>query len=732
MEKEYEIGFNKLLDSVKNCFTPAEVEKIVKAFEVAEKAHGGQKRRSGEPYIIHPIAVASILCDEVGMDSESVCAALLHDVVEDTDIPSEYIRKEFGETVEYLVDGVTKLGQISASVSKEEEQSENVRKMFLAMSKDIRVIIIKLSDRVHNMRTLRFMPEEKRRYKARETLSIYAPIAHRLGMRKFKEELEDLAISFLDPVAYKEIATTLENQVESRQEFLETIKTRIYDRVVQDVPNVNIAGRIKSIHGIYRKTIMQPKSMDEVYDIYAVRLIVDSIEQCYHCLGIVHEIYKLIPGRFKDYISTPKPNMYQSLHTTVIGRSGIPFEVQIRTWEMHHTAEFGIAAHWKYKLGINGTQKFEERLSWIRKVLDTQKEGDDVEDIVSTIKTDFVSEEVFAFTPKGSVINLPLGATIIDFAFAIHTQVGIKMIGAKVNNRIVTLDHKISTGEIIQILTTSQADKGPSRDWLKIAKTSSARTKIRSWFKKEKRDDNIIEGKAEVEREFKRNKIILPDDQMQQLLARAVQMQRCKDVEEFYAGVGYGGISLNKIMLRLKDEFNKIVKENAPEPTVDEIVITKPKKRKSIDGIIIEGIDNCLIKFSRCCSPLPGDDIVGFITRGHGMSIHTRACTNVPRDLENCAEPERWVKAEWDDKTKSEYRVTVEITCLNRVGLLADISGIMASMHVMINSIAVKELNDGRCIISVGMTINNSDHYDKVKEKVMKIKNVLEVNRVGA
>lgn len=730
MSNEFEIGFDKLLESVKNNFAQEEVDKIVKAFELADEAHGGQKRRSGEPYIIHPVAVARILADEVGMDAESICAALLHDVVEDTDIPSLFIKKEYGETVENLVDGVTKLGQISVSVSKEEEQSENVRKMFLAMSKDIRVIIIKLADRLHNMRTLRFMPEEKRRYKARETLSIYAPIAHRLGMRKFKEELEDLAISFLDPVACKEIATILENQVESRQEFLEKIKGKIRERVVQDVPNVHLEGRIKSIHGIYRKTIMQPKSIDEVYDIYAVRLIVDSIEQCYLCLGIIHEIYKLIPGRFKDYISTPKPNMYQSLHTTVIGTSGIPFEVQIRTWEMHHTAQFGIAAHWKYKLGINGTQKFEERLSWIRKVLDTQKEGDNVEDIVSTIKTDFISEEVFAFTPKGSVINLPLGSCIVDFAFAIHTQVGIKMIGAKVDNRIVTLDHKIKTGEIIQILTTSQAGKGPSRDWLKIAKTSSARTKIRSWFKKERRDENIIEGKAEVEREFKRNKIILPEDQMQQLLERITQMQRCTDVENFYAAVGYGGLSLNKIMIRIKDECNKIIKENLPPN--DEIVITAPKKRKSIDGIIIEGIDNCLIKFSRCCSPLPGDDIVGFITRGHGMSVHTRGCTNVPRDLENCAEPERWVKAEWDDKTSSDYRVTLEITCLNRVGLLADISGVMANMHVMINSIAVKELNDGRCIISIAITISNAEHYVKLKDKLKKISNVLDIQRAGA
>ena len=480
---EYRQEFVKLKEKLSETFTKEDIEIIEKAFNIADEAHKDQKRRSGEPYIIHPLAVAVILAD-MGMDTDSICAALLHDVVEDTPTTAKEIREVFGEDVELLVEGVTKLGQIPFAASKEEEQSENIRKMFLAMSRDIRVIIIKLADSVQNMRTRRFMPEEKQRYKARETLEIYAPLAHRLGIRAFKEELEDLAISFLDPVAYEEIGKTLSEQVESKQSFLDNIKQEIYNRVSQEVPNVHLAGRIKSVHGIYRKTYMQNRTIDEIYDIYAVRLIVDSVYECYCCLGVIHDMFNPIPGRFKDYISTPKPNMYQSLHTTVIGKAGIPFEVQIRTWEMHHTAEYGIAAHWKNKLGVSGKVKFEERLSWIRQLLENQQDSDDVEDIVKTIKTDFIPEEVFAFTPKGDVISLPMGSCIIDFAYAIHSAVGNKMIGAKVDGRISTLDPKINNGEIIEILTTSSRDKGPSRDWIKIAKTSSARTKIKSWFKK--------------------------------------------------------------------------------------------------------------------------------------------------------------------------------------------------------------------------------------------------------
>ncbi len=725
----YKADFEALLEKVKESFSEEDIAKIIRAFDIADEAHKDQRRRSGEPYIIHPIAVARILAD-MGMDADSVCAALLHDVVEDTPTTAAEICEIFGKDVEHLVDGVTKLGQIPLA-SKEEEQSENIRKMLLAMSRDIRVIIIKLADRVHNMRTLKYMPEEKRRYKARETLEIYAPIAHRLGIRAFKEELEDLAISFLDPVAYSEIAKTLEKQVESRQHFLDSIKDEIFERVRREVPNAHIEGRIKSVHGIYRKTYMQDRTIDEIYDIYAVRLIVDSVYECYCCLGVIHDMFNPILGRFKDYISTPKPNMYQSLHTTVIGKAGIPFEVQIRTWEMHHTAEFGIAAHWKYKLGMTGgKEKFEERLSWIRQLLESQKESDDVEEIVKTIKTDFVPEEVFAFTPKGDVISLPMGSCIIDFAYAIHSAVGNKMIGAKVDGRITTLDHQVNNGEIIEILTTSQQGKGPSRDWLKIAKTTSARTKIRGWFKKEKREENIIEGKAEIEREFKRNSITLPEKQMNEFILKIAEKQHCKDADEFYAAIGYGGLSLNKIIPRIKDEYNKLVKEAEPELKVQLKPAVK-KTGKSTDGIIVEGIDNCLIKFSRCCDPLPGDEIVGFITRGHGVSIHTRKCVNVPKDLSKAPEPERWINAYWDKKVQNSYRVTLAVTCMDRVGMLADTSAVIANMHVMIHSIFTKEGSDGRTTIYMTITVNGAEHLKSVCEKLKKIKGVLETERSG-
>ena len=726
--QEYNDGFSKLLDTVKkNKFSDEDIKKVTDAYNLAAKAHEGQKRRSGEPYIIHPVAVAQILAD-MCMDVDSICASLLHDVVEDTEYTEEQIRSMFGETVEHLVDGVTKLGQIAVDTSREEQQNENVRKMFLAMSKDIRVIIIKLADRVHNMRTLRFMPEEKRRYKARETLEIYAPIAHRLGIRAFKEELEDLAISYLDPVAYKEIANNLEKQVASRQEFLEEIKRQISDRVKTDVPNAYISGRIKSVHGIYRKTFIKGKTMDEIYDIYAVRIIVDTVFECYLCLGIIHDMYNPLPGRFKDYISTPKPNMYQSLHTTVIGKEGIPFEVQIRTWEMHQTAEYGIAAHWKYKLGIGGKAKFEERLSWIRQLLENQKESDDVEEIVNVIKNDFASEEVFAFTPKGDIISLPAGSTIVDFAYAIHSAVGSRMIGAKVNSRITTLDHQINNGEIIEILTTSQP-KGPSRDWLKIAKTSGARSKIKSWFKKERREENIEVGRTEVEREFKRNNINLPEKQLQDFLMRIAERQKIASVDDLYAAIGYGGLQLTKIIPKIREEYAKLLKENGPT----DIQITTPAKKytRSPEGIIVEGIDNCLIKFARCCDPLPGDDIIGFITRGHGVSIHNRNCSNVPKNIETCAEPERWIKAWWDTKTDNNYRATLIVTGIDRVGMLADLSGQLANMHVMIHSLFTKESKDGRCLINLTITVNGAEHLNSVKEKLKKVKGVTSVERLG-
>ena len=721
--------YGKLIKLVRENMTENDVSLVEKAYFIAKKAHEGQFRFSGEPYIIHPVSVAIILYN-LGMDGESMAAALLHDVVEDTDMTKENIQEEFGEDVANLVEGVTKLGKVPI-FTKEEQQAENVRKMLMAMSQDIRVIIIKLADRIHNMRTLSFMRPDKRREKAQETLEIYAPIAHRLGIRGVKEELEDLAISYLDPVAYKEIRDRLEQQQSKRKEYLDSIQKKISERIKLVVPNASISGRIKSVHGIYRKMYMQGKSFDEIYDIYAVRIIVDDVIDCYNCLGIIHDMFKSIPGRFKDYISTPKANMYQSLHTTVIGDEGIPFEVQIRTWEMHRTAEYGVAAHWKYKLGMSGRQKFEEKFSWIRQLLESQNVSENPQDIVNTIKTDLVQEEVFVFTPKGTVINLPAGATVVDFAYAIHSAVGNRMVGAKVDGRIVPIDYVVKTGEIVEIITSSQQNKGPSRDWLKFVKTSGARNKIRSWFKKERREENILEGKMEVEREFKRNFIRLNDQQFDKFILEVAQRQRFNSADDFFAAIGYGGVSINKMMPHIKDEYVKEFKQTEPAEE-DVIKITKPsqkKRAKSQDGVVIEGIDNCLIKLSKCCSPVPGDKIIGFITRGHGVSIHKRDCTNVPKVIEFADEPDRWIPAGWDSSVKEDFTATVSMTCLDRVGLMADVSKMIADMRVMIYGINTKSKKDGRASLELTIGVNGIEHLNGVMAKLRKINGVLDVER---
>ncbi len=723
-----EIEYGELREKVVKNFTEEEAKIIEKAYVFAKEAHDGQFRFSGQPYIIHPVAVASILVD-LCMDYQSVVAALLHDTVEDTDVSLENVKNEYGEDIAKLVDGVTKLGKVPLS-TKEEEQAENIRKMLLAMSEDIRVIIIKLADRLHNMRTLEFMRPQKRRDKALETIEIYAPLAHRLGIRTIKEELEDLAISFLDPVGYNEIETNLGSQMEERQKFLEDIKKRIKERISEIIPEPHIAGRIKSVHGIYRKMYMQNRSFGEIYDIYAVRIIVDSVIDCYNCLGVIHDMFTPIPGRFKDYISTPKPNMYQSLHTTVIGKEGIAFEVQIRTWEMHNTAEYGIAAHWKYKLGEGSKAKIDERLAWVRQLLESQKDSDDVEEIVSTIKSDFVPEEVYVFTPKGDVVPLPAGATVIDFAYAIHSAVGNKMVGAKVDGRIVPIDFIVKTGQIIEVMTSSQQGKGPSRDWLKIVKTSEARTKIRAWFKKERRKENIEEGRAEIEREFKRNRIILDNATYEEFVKALAERQHMPTVDDFYAAIGYGGISLIKMLPQIKESYTKLTKEKAP--VVDEIAVTAPQKnRKSRDGVTVENIDNCLIKFAHCCNPLPGDPIIGFITRGHGVSIHNRNCPNVPKDMADANEPERWVRATWDANIKEEFNATLSVVCIDKVGLLAEISGKFAEMRVMIHNVNMRSNKDGRAIMNVTITVEGAEHLKSVMAKIQKIDGVLLVERSG-
>ncbi|MCI5841976.1 MAG: bifunctional (p)ppGpp synthetase/guanosine-3',5'-bis(diphosphate) 3'-pyrophosphohydrolase [Clostridium sp.] len=720
-----EEGLAKLTEIIGKSYTEEEIANVKKAYELAAKVHEGQKRLSGEPYIMHPLSVALILA-RLGMDDASIIAAMLHDTVEDTDLTNDEIKKEFGDTVAELVDGVTKIGRVPLQ-TKEEQQAENIRKMLIAMSRDIRVIIIKLADRLHNMRTLMYKPEQRRRDIALETIEIYAPIAHRLGIRPIKEELEDLSISYLDPVAYNDIGKALEQQSKSRNEFLADIKARIEERIKTVVSGAQVSGRIKSVHGIYRKMYMQNKNFDEIYDIYAVRIIVDSVIDCYNCLGVIHDMFKPIPGRFKDYISTPKPNMYQSLHTTVLGKEGIPFEVQIRTWEMHHTAEYGIAAHWKYKLGINGTVKFEERLAWIRQLLENQSDSEDVEDLVSTIKSDLVPEEVFVFTPKGDVFNLPMGATVIDFAYAIHSAVGNKMIGAKVDGRIVPLDYQVKTGEIVEVLTSSQPGKGPSRDWLNIVKTSQARAKIRQWYKKERRDENIAEGKAEVEKEFKRNFIRLAEPEYTEFIKKIAERQHCKSIEDFYAAIGYGGISLMHMMPKIKEDYVKMTK--AEEPVIN--IAPVKKRTKSTEGVVVEGIDNCLIKFSRCCNPLPGDNIIGFITRGHGVSIHTRNCPNVPADISKAGEPDRWVVAYWDTNIREDFKCTLQISCLNRIGLFADVSSLLANMHIMINDISTRNTKDGRTLIMLTVSVNGVEHLNSLTAKLSKISGVLSVERTG-
>ena len=700
-----------------------DMDKIEKAYKFAEKAHGDQRRVSGIPYILHPVSVACIVA-ELGMDTDSVCGALLHDTVEDTGVTLEEVTKLFGADVAKLIDGVTKISKIPYS-TREQQQAENIRKMLIAMADDIRVIIIKLADRLHNMRTIEFMPDQKRRDKALETMEVYAPIAHRLGIRALKEEMEDISLRYLDPIGYHEIESALAMKSGEREEFINKIKKQIYDRVSSVIPNVHLEGRVKSINGIYRKVFVQGKSMEEIYDIYAVRVIVDSLNDCYNVLGMIHDMYRPIPNRFKDYISTPKPNLYQSLHTTVLGKEGVPFEVQIRTWEMHHTAEYGIAAHWKYKLGLTKSDSFEQRLMWVRQMLENQQDTVDSTELVRTIKTDLAPEEVFVFTPKGDVISLPIGSTVIDFAYAIHSAVGNRMIGAKVDGRIVPIDYKVKTGEIIDVLTTKEESHGPSRDWLKIVKTSEARNKIRQWFKKEKREENIIEGKAEIEREFRRNGIELPEPEMKAFLEEIATHQHCQTVEDLYAALGYGGIQLWRLMPRIRDNYNKIKK---PVEESQEVRYQKAPS-KATGGVIIDGIDNCLIKFSKCCNPLPGDDIIGFITRGYGVSIHKRSCTNVPKDISKAAEPERWVNARWAGDIQDEFESTLEILASDRTGLLADLTNQLSSMHIFIHALNSRELKDNNAIIYATITVNGLEHLKSVISRLSNISGIISIGR---
>ena len=725
-DENYDDGFDAFYEEIKASGV-YDVDNIKKAYDLAFNAHKNQRRRSGEPYIMHPVAVAKILF-KLGMDNECIIGALLHDVVEDTEYDIEYIKNEFGAEVALLVDGVTKLGQIPLS-TREEVQAENIRKMFIAMNEDIRVIIIKLCDRLHNMRTLEHMPDYKQREKSLETLEIYAPIAHRLGIRPIKEELEDLAIYYLDPIAYKEIEQNLSMKKEQGEKFLNEITTQIEEKITPVMKNVQITSRVKSVHGIFRKVYIKGKNFEQIFDIYAVRIIVDSMIDCYNALGIVHDMFQPLPGRFKDYISMPKPNMYQSLHTTVLSKNGIPFEIQIRTWDMHKTAEFGIAAHWKYKLGTGGKDKMDDHLEWIHRMVETGNETENAEELVLNIKGDLSTDEIFVFTPRGDVKSLPKGATVIDFAYAIHSAVGNKMIGAKVNGKIVNLDYKVKTGEIVEILTSNQQGKGPSRDWLSIVTTGEARSKIRSWFKKEKRDENIVQGKSEVEREFKRNFIRLEPNDYEKLVEKIAQRQHFENIEDFYAAVGYGGVQISRLMPGIKDEYNRNwrVKEEPPKTVVKNFKETS----KSTNGVIVEGIDNCLIKMAKCCAPIPGEEIIGFINRGTGLTIHRRDCVNVPVDVALSPEPDRWVKAYWDKNVQVDARSTIDVYAIDRDGIVLDITMKMASNHIKMHSINARPINDGNCLTTMTISVNSKEHLEAVTKSLRKIDGVYHVERSG-
>ena len=729
MTEKHQKDYNELHQHMLDFGGNYDFDLVKRAFECCVTAHEGQKRKTNEDYYIHPFNVAKIIIS-LGMDSQSIAAALLHDVVEDTEATVEDIKAKFGAEVALLVDGVTRISKLNFS-TKEQEQAESLRKMLIAMGQDIRVIIIKLADRLHNMRTIDAMPPQKQRDKSVETLEIYAPIAHRLGIRPVKEELEDLAIKHLDPVGYNEIEKSLSTHKKEREQILEEIRSRIEERLREEMPEVQMAfqGRVKSIHGIYRKMYVQDKDFDEIYDVYAIRIITDTVADCYNILGIMHDMFRPIPNRFKDYISTPKPNMYQSLHTTVISRAGIPFEIQIRTFEMHHTAEFGIAAHWKYKEGISKNDKsLEDRLAWIRQILDSQATAADATDIVRSIKVDLSQEDVFAVTPKGDVINLPVGATVVDFAFAIHSAVGIRMVGAKVDGRIVPINHEIKTGEVIEILTTNQAGHGPGRDWLNIAVTTQAKAKIRSWFKKEKREENIAAGKLSLEKELRRNDITFDDAEYDAYFDELAKKCKLANTEELYAAIGYGGISLTKIVPRIKDDFNK---KQAAAKTPKIVPIHESKVVKSSDGVVVEGIDNCLIKLSKCCAPLPGDDIIGFITRGHGVSIHKRDCNNVPHDISKAEEPERWINAHWDGTKSESFTSTIQAMFIDREGIVIDVMNAINNMRVPVHSINARETRDGNCMVTVTVSAESVEHLRSIIARIEKISGAFNVERIN-
>ncbi len=727
---------------------PYNMDKIRSAYEYAAAMHEGQFRKSGEPYITHPISVA-VIVTELELDTDSVCAALLHDTIEDCKDKTnlDVLKKKFGAEVAELVDGLTKLTDIHFE-NKEDESIENLRKMFLAMSKDIRVILIKLADRLHNMRTLNAKSESRQRSIALETMHVYAPLAHRLGIQKIKNELENLALKYLDPIGYEEVRKDVEHRYGQNKNFLNNAKEQVTAKLTEMGIKFTLEGRVKSIYSIYKKMYNQNKSFDEIYDFYAIRVIVDTELECYTVLGVIHEMFNLIPGRFKDYISTPKPNMYRSLHTTVIGKQGIPIEVQIRTWEMHEVAEYGIAAHWKYKSGDIDKENISEKLKWIKTLVENENAAGDADEFLRPLKIDLFEDETFIFTPKGDVISLPYGSNTIDFAYSIHSQVGNKMVGAKVNGVIVPIDTILQTGQICEIVT-SASSKGPSRDWLKLVKTSEAKNKIRQWFKKEKRDENIIEGKNEIDKELKRYGRPFTEAQKNEVVENVAKRSGFLDVEDFYNNIGYGGMSVSKFSAKLKDEFDRIVKteEEKHESPQDVIVTTdknpvsenkrqKEKESGAIQSVIVDSIDNCQVRFAKCCNPLPGDSIIGFVTRGFGVSVHKYDCPNAVAGLKKEDEKDRWVTVRWSrrsleqgENTTGAFETLLQIYANNSINIFADIASVFADLRVVVHSMNSKETSGDGMIINLTITCRNTSHVNLIVSRLKKIKDVIDVTR---
>ena len=703
----------------------ADLSIVEKAYSLSVVAHQGQQRISGEPYVTHPLAVANILA-EMELDCGSIAAGLLHDTVEDTIYSTEDIEELFGEEIALLVDGVTKLGKIPYS-TKEEQQIESFRKMFLAMAKDIRVILIKLADRLHNMRTLKSMSEAKQLEKSRETMEVYAPLAHRLGMQKIKWELEDLSLRYLDPIAYHEISMGIDQKRKEREEYIGQIQQLLQQRLDGLDIKCSISGRAKHFYSIYRKMYTNNLELDQIYDLLAVRVIVNTIPECYEVLGLIHELFKPIPGRFKDYIAMPKKNMYQSLHTSVIGPGGRPFEVQIRTTEMHKVAEVGIAAHWKYKEGVSGQSDIDNKLEWVRQLIDIHKDMSDAEEFLHTFKIDLFGDEVFVFSPKGDVINLPASATPIDFAYAIHSAIGNKTIGAKVNGKIVNLDYKLINGDIVEIIT-STVPRGPSRDWLKTVKTSQARKKINEWFKKEHREENIIHGRETVEKEFKRNLLPMTMLKDNNVLEPLFKKYNFSTIDDLYAIIGFGGLPVAKIITRFKEEYKKQKAAVVSESIIDDV---KPNKYGSGDsGIVVKGVENCLVKLSRCCNPVPGDDIVGYVTRGRGVSVHRADCINV-KNLENVdvANGERFIDVYWDEQIGGKYVSDIQVIAEDKPGLVVEVANIVSNMKISLLAINGRILKEGLATVSITVEVSDKADIDKIIRSFWNISGVTSVLR---